>query len=64
MSKQRKYYALNNEDLARALHYVGGFQYLKFDDPIHGKVYSFENSQDLHNAIKELNKVRKMFINK
>lgn len=64
MNEQRKYYALNNEDLARALHYVGGFTYLKFDDPIHGKVYSFVNSQELHNAIKDLNKMREIFISK
>ena len=49
MKKERKYYALNSKELANALAYIG-FQYMKFDDYKYGKVYSFENTKELHDA--------------
>lgn len=62
MTRQRKYYALNSKELANSLAYIG-FQYMKFDDYKYGKVYSFENTQELHDAIKELNKLKHRFEN-
>ena len=63
MEKKKKYYALNSESLSKALAYIG-FKYYKFDDMKYGKIYSFENTEDLHEAIKDLNKLKDKFNNK
>lgn len=62
MKRQRKYYALNSKELANSLAYIG-FTYMKFDDCKYGKIYSFENTRELHDAIKELNKLKNKFEN-
>lgn len=62
MKKDKKYYALNSKELANSLAYIG-FTYMKFDDYKYGKVYSFENTEKLHEAIRELNKLKSKFEN-
>lgn len=62
MRKEKEYYALNSNELANALAYIG-FQYMKFDDLKYGKIYSFKNTKELHDAIKELNKLKNRFEN-
>ncbi len=50
----KKYFAINQKSLADALVFLG-FNYMKFDDPKYGKIYSFVNSEKLQESIHELN---------
>lgn len=55
-----KYYAVKGNDLARALVFVTGQNYMIFDDiNCKGKkIYSFKNTQELREALKILNDLR------
>lgn len=55
-----KYYAVKGNDLARALVFATGQSYMIFDDiNCKGKkVYSFENTPELREALKILNDLR------
>lgn len=56
----KKYYAINSKWLAYSLCFVG-FKFYKFNDKEYGEVYSFENTIDLQNAIKDINKLRRIY---
>lgn len=60
MRKESKYYALNSKTLAQSLNYLG-FEYITFDSETRGKIYSFKNSNELHQAIAKLNMLRREF---
>lgn len=49
MENEKEYYVINSKTLAYALDYLG-FKYYKFNNPEHGRVYSFRNTKEFREA--------------
>ena len=52
------YFKVDNKTLATALNYCG-FSYMKFDGDSGNTIYSFRDSCELRDALKQLNTIRK-----
>lgn len=59
MKYNKKYFAISESTTATALLYLG-FEYYKFTNE-NGVVYSFENSDEFHEARTELWELRKKY---
>lgn len=57
---ESKYYAVNDIGLASSLSYLG-FHYMRFDDDVYGKVYSFHDTDDFREARLELIKLKNKY---
>ena len=52
-----KYFAINSENQAKALNWIG-FKYMKFTDKEYGTIYSFENTKEFQQALKDIRNLK------
>ena len=61
MNNDKKYYFVTSKALAQTIHFLTGLQYLAYDNQKNKgkKIYSFENTQELQEALEKIMDLRK-----